>query len=237
MSTITYRPYEPRDAEGVLAIINDAFHIHRYAPRPHLERSAADVFLADCLLASSYAQVAVADDDSAPDDGAASRVMGVLMGRVEGDPKLPGQPAAYVKKAASLAWLATAGLPQWNTLKQSFGFERCYAELRQDVLGSADTRLPDEITLFAVHAASRGHGVGGHLYDGLMEHLRARGRTDFFLYTDSLCTYEFYERRGMVRAAARDLALDVPGLPETVGVYLYAGQVPTEVATSTDLDT
>lgn len=28
-TAVTYRPYEDRDAEGVMAIINDAFHIHR----------------------------------------------------------------------------------------------------------------------------------------------------------------------------------------------------------------
>ncbi|MBE6482028.1 MAG: GNAT family N-acetyltransferase [Actinomyces ruminicola] len=222
MSTITYRPYEPRDAEGVLALINDAFHVRSYAPRPYLERSAADVFLADCLLASSYAQVAVADDGP----GAVGKVMGVIMGRVEDEPRLPGRPAAYARRAASMAWLTTAGLPQWGTLKQSLGFKRRYAQLRQDALGSGEAALTDEITLLAVHAASRGHGVGSHLYDGFMEHLRAHGRTDFFLYTDSMCTYEFYERRGLMRVAAREQKLDVPGLPETVGVYLYAGEVP-----------
>ncbi|MDO4900097.1 GNAT family N-acetyltransferase [Actinomyces sp.] len=232
MSTITYRPYEPRDAEGVLAIINDAFHIHRYAPRPYLERSAADVFLADCLLSSSYAQVAVANDDSASDD--AGKIMGVLMGRVEGESKLPGQPAAYTKKAASLAWLATAGIPQWNTLRQALDLKHRYPELRQDVLGTGAAALTDEVTVFAVHAACRGHGVGSRLYDDFMEHLRDHGRTDFFLYTDSLCNYEFYEDRGMVRAAAREQRLEVPGLPERVGVYLYAGQVPADAAASTD---
>lgn len=231
MSTITYRPYEPRDAEGVLALINDAFHIHRYASRPYLERSVADVFLSDCLLGSSYAQVAVAQaDDAARDNGSegTERVVGVIMGRVEDEPRIPGRPAVVARKAASLAWLATAGLPQWDMLKQSLGYNRLDARLRQDVLGSGQAALTDEITLLAVRRASRGHGVGSRLYDGFMEHLRTHGRRDFFLLTDSLCTYEFCERRGMRRAAERNLELSVPGLPENVGVFLYAGEVPDE---------
>ncbi|MDU0349671.1 GNAT family N-acetyltransferase [Actinomyces sp. MRS3W] len=217
MSDTIYRPYEPHDTEGVLAIILDAFHVRRYAPRPYLERSAAEVVLSDCLLASTYTRVAVDD---------VGRVLGVIMGRVEDEPHLPARPLAHARKLSAMAWLATAGLPQWHTLKQAYGFERRYAELRSDVLSTGAAALTDEITLFATHAAARGRGVGTHLYDGFMEHLRDHSRTDFFLYTDSLCNYQFYERRGMMRAATRDLELDVEGLPRRVGVYLYAGAVP-----------
>ena len=55
---------------------------------------------------------------------------------------------------------------------------------------------------------------------------RVGPRTDFYLYTDSLCTYQFYERKGMVRAAEEDMALRVEGLPGAVEVYLYTGRVP-----------
>ena len=59
--TVIYRPYEDRDAEGVMAIINDAFHIHRYTRRRYLERSALESYLDECLQGSSYARVAVLD--------------------------------------------------------------------------------------------------------------------------------------------------------------------------------
>ena len=55
--TVIYRPYEDRDAEGVMAIINDAFHIHRYTRRRYLERSALESYLDECLQGSSYAQI------------------------------------------------------------------------------------------------------------------------------------------------------------------------------------
>ena len=77
---VIYRPYEDRDAEGVMAIINDAFHIHRYTRRRCLERSALENYLDECLQGSSYARVAVLD----------GKVVGVVMGRVQGEPILPG---------------------------------------------------------------------------------------------------------------------------------------------------
>ena len=213
---ITYRPYEDRDAEGVMAIINDAFHIHRYTRRRYLERSALEVYLDECLKGSSYARVAVLD----------GKVVGVMMGRVRGEPLLPGRVRRRVRITAGRAWLLTVGLPQWRTLRFFFSFERTYEELREDVRQAGTWALSDEVTLFAVHTVARGRGVGTHLYRGLMSHLRERGRTELFLYTDELCTYRFYERAGLVRAAERSLDLEVPGLPKAVGVYLYAGPAP-----------
>ncbi|PHP53334.1 N-acetyltransferase [Actinomyces ruminis] len=212
-----------------MAIILDAFHIRHYAPRPYLERSAAEVFLSDRLLASTYAQVAVATDDATQgddDEGDTERVMGVIMGRVEDELSLPARPLAHAHKLAGLTWLATAGMPQRDTLMQAFGIEHRYAQLHQDVLLGGNAALTDEITLLAVHSACRSRGIGTSLYDGFMEHLRGHGRKDFFLYADSLCSYEFCEQQGLTRAAARELRLDVPGLSERVGVYLYAGEVP-----------
>ena len=214
-ATVTYRPYEDRDAEGVMAIINDAFHVHRYTRRRYLERSALESYLDECLQASSYARVAVLD----------GKVAGVVMGRVHGEPILPGRVRRRMRILADRAWLLTVGLPQWRTLRFFFNFERVYGQLCEDVRQAGTWSLSDEVMLFAVHSVARGRGVGSRLYRDLMSHLREHGRTELFLYTDELCTYRFYERAGLVRAAERSLDLKVPGLPGTVGVYLYAGPV------------
>ena len=214
--TVIYRPYEDRDAEGVMAIINDAFHIHRYTRRRYLERSALESYLDECLQASSYAQVAVLE----------GKVVGVIMGCVQGEPFLPGRVRRRTRILANSAWLLTVGLPQRHTLRYFFAFERYYRTLREDARQAGPWTLSDEVTLLAVHAAARGRGVGTGLYQGFMSHLREHGRSELCLYTDGLCTYQFYERAGLVRAAERSLELNVPGLPGTVGVYLYAGRVP-----------
>lgn len=210
-----YRPYEDRDAEGVMAIINDAFHIHRYTRRRHLERSALENYLDGCLQASSYARVAVLG----------GKIVGVVMGRAQGDPFLPGRARRRARALAAKTWLATVGLPQWRTLRFFCIFERLYEKLYAEVRRAGTWSLSDEVTLFAVHSTARGRGVGSTLYRDLMTHLRERGRTEVFLYTDELCTYQFYERVGLVRAAERNLELTVPGLPGTMSVYLYAGGI------------
>ncbi|WP_130416069.1 hypothetical protein [Xylanimonas ulmi] len=56
-----------------------------------------------------------------------------------------------------------------------------------------------------------------------MAHLRAHGRNEFYLYADTRCSYGFYEKQGMRRAAEKDMTIRLDGRPETLGVFLYAG--------------
>ncbi len=55
--------------------------------------------------------------------------------------------------------------------------------------------------LFAVAPETRGHGVGTELLAAAQGYLREQGAQRAFLFTDTDCTWEYYERRGMRRAA------------------------------------
>lgn len=206
-----YRHYQEHDAATIKRIVNDAFRIHRYAPTARLLDSALEVYLRECLLASTYTRVAVRGQD----------VVGIVMGRIPGQPRVPGTAKNRLRLWTHLARLAITGGPHLRTLMQHFKFGRAYARLRK----SAGVPLTDELTLFAVDASARGTGAGTHLYLDYLQYLREHGRSQFFLYTDSDCTFQFYENRGMLRAASEDLHLRFDGKPETLGVYLYAGEV------------
>lgn len=213
MTKIQYRPYQPQDADAVKAIINQAFTIDRFVKEPRLLDGALEVYLRDCLLKSTYAQVAVRD----------GRAVGILMGRVTGRERLPGRLGNRLRHAWNMAKTAVLGITEYKSLIQIFAFDTVYANLRN--IATAPTT--DELTLFAVDASTRGHGVGKHLFDAYMGHLREHGREDFYLYTDTRCTYGFYEKQGMTRAAEQDMTIRLDGKPETLGVFLYAGQSAT----------
>lgn len=206
---ISYRSFESQDADDIKRMVDEAFSIHRYAPRPQLLHSALEVYLRECLAASTYAEVAVID----------GRTVGVMMGRVAGQPRLPGRFRHHVVAWAHMIKLAITGFAHRRTLLQHFAFTTTYRNLRAQV----QTPLTDELTLFAVDETTRGLGVGTALYERFLGHLQDHGRTDFYLYTDSWCTYQFYESRGMTRAAEQNLTLRFEDKPEAVGVYLYAG--------------
>ncbi|MGP4989521.1 MULTISPECIES: GNAT family N-acetyltransferase [Actinomycetes] len=209
MTNIVYRPYQPQDAEDIKKIINEAFYIHRYVTGRLVLDSALEIYLRERLLASTWTRVAVQD----------GRVVGVIMGQVDGQPRLGGR---FTNRLLTLAHMLRAGilgLPQWKSMRQYFAFDRVYGELRK----KTPSPLTDELTLFAVDSSTRGLGIGKTLYRDYLDHLRSLGRSDFYLYTDSLCTFQFYEKQGMTRTASEDMNLVLDGKPEALGVYLYSG--------------
>ena len=209
MTNIVYRPYQPQDAEDIKKIINEAFYIHRYVTGRLVLDSALEIYLRERLLASTWTRVAVQDE----------RVVGIIMGQVDGQPRLGGR---FTNRLLTLAHMLRAGilgLPQWKSMRQYFAFDRVYGELRK----KTPSPLTDELTLFAVDSSTRGLGIGKTLYRDYLDHLRSLGRSDFYLYTDSLCTFQFYEKQGMTRTASEDVNLVLDGKPEALGVYLYSG--------------
>ena len=209
MTNIVYRPYQPQDAEDIKKIINEAFYIHRYVTGRLVLDSALEIYLRERLLASTWTRVAVQDE----------RVVGIIMGQVDGQPRLGGR---FTNRLLTLAHTLRAGilgLPQWKSMRKYFAFDRVYGELRK----KTPSPLTDELTLFAVDSSTRGLGIGKTLYRDYLDHLRSLGRSDFYLYTDSLCTFQFYEKQGMTRTASEDMNLVLDGKPEALGVYLYSG--------------
>ncbi len=209
MTNIVYRPYQPQDAEDIKKIINEAFYIHRYVTGRLVLDSALEIYLRERRLASTWTRVAVQDE----------RVVGIIMGQVDGQPRLGGR---FTNRLLTLAHTLRAGilgLPQWKSMRQYFAFDRVYGELRK----KTPSPLTDELTLFAVDSSTRGLGIGKTLYRDYLDHLRSLGRSDFYLYTDSLCTFQFYEKQGMTRTASEDMNLVLDGKPEALGVYLYSG--------------
>lgn len=209
MNPITYRPYQPGDIEDIKQIVNEAFYIHRYVRGNIVLDSAQEIYVRECLLGSTWTQVAVKD----------GHVVGVIMGHVAGQPRLRGRLENRLLSWGHMARALLLGAPQWRSMRQYFAFDRVYTKLRKQT----DRPLADELTLFAVSATTRGHGVGKTLYADYMRHLRSLGRSDFYLYTDSLCTFQFYEKQGMTRIASQDMDLVLEGNPEHLGVYLYSG--------------
>lgn len=211
MSIAILRDYEPEDATAVKNMINEAFYIYKYAQDPQLLDSALNLYLHECLAVSSYAQVAEIQ----------GRTVGILMGRVSGMKYLPGRRKHQLQALGNLVKIALTGFKERKTLAQYFTFTRAYTRLR----AKTTAPLTDEITLFAVDQAARGTGVGTLLYQEYMNVLCANGRTDFYLYTDSWCTFQFYERKGMSRAAQEVVELSFGDVTEQVDVYLYTSQV------------
>ncbi|MGO2605479.1 MAG: hypothetical protein ACTH8V_00080 [Brachybacterium tyrofermentans] len=143
MTEITYRSYQPGDAEDIKQILNEAFYIHRYVSGDTLLDSALEIYLRECLLGSTWTRVAVKD----------GHVVGVIMGRVARQPRLAGRIKNRLLSWGHMARALLLGVTQWSSMRQYFAFDRVYAQLRK----KTSHPLTDELTLFAVSATTRGH--------------------------------------------------------------------------------
>jgi predicted N-acetyltransferase YhbS len=211
MTEITYRPMSPADHEDVKGLIDQAFHVERYARTQHVRDSVLEVYMRDCLAGSTYSRVAVMG----------GHVVGLILVRAAGRPRLPGTLLHRVTRWAHVAKIAVTGLSDLPSIAQYRVFDRSYRELRAEV----GTGLDNEITLFAVSAEVRGRGVGGHLFEEAVGYLRSHGARTVFLYTDTECSYGFYDNWGLTRAATRDITVTLGGRPYGLRVFLFAGRV------------
>lgn len=185
MTHVTYRPYRESDAAQVKPMLNEAFHIHRYTGGAGgVLESALEFYLRDVLTKSTWSQVAVID----------GRVVGIVTGRFKGQDWLAGRWKNRLRLWAHTAKIVATGWRHFATLRQQFGFTTAYAKLRH---AASETYgdLGAELTVFVVDSSTRGTGVGKGLYGAFREQLRQAGGDDFYLYTDTLCSFGFYENR------------------------------------------
>ena len=149
---------------------------------------------------------------------------------------------AYLDGAFAGALLAEVrGEPTpWRTLWRSallraFGaLQALLAEEAWEAYDSANREMlealrregePDgELLFLAADPALRGRGTGTALLEALAADIP--GRT-LYLYTDSACTYQFYDRRGFRRAGDREVFLPLKSGELTLRCLLYVKKFQT----------
>lgn len=215
MSNITIRPYKERDAEAAKATFADGFQEQYFLPDATLLPALGEHDLREFLTASTWA--AVAELDGKP--------VGIIGARVPGQSKLPGRLGNTLRKWAAMARLTLGALRQPSTLATSITGERSYRRLQRNAR-ARNQQLNNELTIFAVDAAARGTGIGSQLFHKAQEYFRRHGCHEFFLYTDSLCTYQFYERKGLRRVTQDTQRFTVHGEKREVTNFVYVCDLP-----------
>ncbi len=97
-------------------------------------------------------------------------------------------------------------------------------ELNERLLAPVRHRVAGELQLFIVTPQAQGKGIGGRLFRGFLEHLRSRGVSSYFLYTDSECDFGFYDAHGLERAGELRNA-PAFGSDGTLDKYIYVGNI------------
>ena len=71
-------------------------------------------------------------------------------------------------------------------------------------------------------------GLGRKLFQTVVDYMKSRGTSAFYLFTDTSCNYPFYEHLGLTRRCEKKQVVDVKGEQGEMTFFLY--DYPCEMA-------
>ncbi|MDY2777401.1 MAG: GNAT family N-acetyltransferase [Collinsella sp.] len=186
VSRVIYRPFEEGDFPALSTIVQSAWHTSSQNDAYNALEASHD--LAHALSISSFSQVVLVDGSP----------RGIVLARVDGDP---------IDQLA--IWRAREGeiLEQMRSVDDAatgsyLSFLKNEERINRRLLAQSGFGWASQVTLLAVDPSTRGMGIGSILLDAATSHASARGAQGAYLYTDTDCSWKFYERRGLRRAAS-----------------------------------
>ena len=123
-----------------------------------------------------------------------------LSGTVDRLPVLAPEPLLQSVEASEGASLRVEGQIRSFNSRTPAG-RRLIISVLAETLCVYDAPHDNEVTLLAVDRDVHGLGVGTVLLDAAVSHLSSLGATRAHLYTDSNCSWKFYELHGFKRTA------------------------------------
>lgn len=190
LSQIEYRPLQLEDAQDLANILGEIWHTDVEGEARQLHGL---IDLAIYAQQPTWAQVAEMD----------GRAVGVVMARA-GEPS--SDQAAPWQNIEEESWDRLAEMPDGKADELRTYFDGAQA-IDAELLAESGCDPNYELVLFAVSGETQGRGVGSALLNAAQDYLREQGATHAFIYTDTDCNWQYYERRGMEHKAERAIPL------------------------------
>ena len=207
-SDIKLRPFSERDIPALSEILRDLWHDDVSPDEYALLEATRD--LIDCLCRSDFAVVAELDGDA----------VGVCSARLA---RAASSGGAWEDRLALTDRLMSERYPEQarHYRIRIEGEHRCDDQL----LEAAGITTESELVVLALGERARGHGAGRGLLQATCDRLAREGARAAYLFTDSDCTWQFYEHLGFSRAASvAPAGADELDLPDEM--YLYRTELP-----------
>ena len=234
---VRYRPFDVgRDLESAIEVVPASWRPEDLAYDDDFVRQMHYGLFAHLVRDASFLEVAIVDEPVEPagDEPSAStgreasntasapltreRVVGVLAGRFGPAPDrtVPNPVADALDAHAKRAMEEHPKGAKWAQYRSACNAANVamIAQARYRDLIAED----NELILFINDPSVRGQGVGATMLLRFEDYLRAQGARDYYLFTDTTCTYGYYERHGFTRVAlCNDLEAD-----DDIAIFLGA---------------
>lgn len=200
---VRFRPICRADYPILADLINSTWGFDKMHDDPAVLRHFGLRYLYTCLIKHTYDLVAEVDGKTA----------GIIIG------------ADYGADRTSLKYLAlyhyhTAYLTLRRAFSSFYDVNERYDALMKEMDDICDEKGDTELALFILDERCRGLGIGDRLFREFEKHCRENGIEDFYVHTDTACSYLFYEYQGMKLLHSRETDICYAG-SENVTMLLY----------------
>lgn len=209
--TVKIRDVKAADLPKIRELINETWGYFNHIEDKNVLDAVLAIYLNPVLHQSSFGKIAESDGEFA----------GVIFGSSQKDtPRLRMLQSDGIKELLQLA-----SLPQSQqelllcTLKRLL---TTYGQLSHE----AGRDYQGCLELFAVKKAAQGKQIGKKLLQALLAYFQQTATEDFYLYTDTMCNYGFYEHMGLQQKAARPLSITLGDHELSLNAFLYQYELP-----------
>lgn len=192
VSKVLYRPFEDQDFNDLAHILQDLWHTGHHSGMYNRLEACDD--LAHCLSLATFSQVALIDN--AP--------RGIILARSGEQNPLWRDHWEQVQDEFRRRMRAADSAAELDYRR----FRSTTTDINSRMMRDSGTEDDNEIVLLAVDPTTHGQGVGTVLLDAATSYFADREQRRAFLFTDTDCTWEFYERRGLKRLAKHHATRD-----------------------------
>ena len=180
-SNITLHEWSDEYIDEVIEIINETWW--KGSMNEKSDHIVSEAFLRACLKDQTYIRVAVKD----------GKVLGVIMGC--------DRRTHHATFSERLDFYRSAlHVLMDHDARKMVMFEGGEDKIHKELMKRGGSRKYDaEVTLFIVSKEARGLGVGKKLFINLMEYFRDSNVNSWYVFTDTDCSYGFYEHVGATK--------------------------------------
>ena len=209
---ITFRPMQASDIDGIIDIDHQTWYADDGSSYSRQESTLEVTGLLKRVTWSSLAFLHTNSDD-------AGEFVGMITASIKGEKPLPDDIATTLADREQQARQTLERTPEGRRILHDYDAD--FAE-NEHFEAQARRELDAEAVLFFLRPKARGHQLGKRLFDSFINHLDEMNLQTYWLFTDSTCSFGFYDHRGMRRTATLQTACNyMPGVTK----YIYTGFV------------
>ena len=205
MGNVIYRELVREDYSRVKELIGDAFGFNNFIKDKGFLDLVLNIYLQDCILASSFSKVAEKDN----------KVIGFILGDSKKDKHRLRKSHNIISLATTSFKLLISNKENKKSLKEFSKISDTYKEIIQ----GKKEKFQGCIQLFIVSKESRGLGVGKTLVNYLFNYMKSMEVKSLYLYTDTRCNYGFYDSQNFKRLIEKEIRFN--SFNEKLNIFLY----------------